>query len=60
MTREDMARCCEDVAVGAVLEDVNAALVAAAAELRKRCDNCRYSAIQPPQFRPEIGLLGAV
>lgn len=37
MTREDMARACEDVAVGAFTsaDDVNAHLLAAAAELRK-------------------------
>lgn len=38
MTRGDMARACEDVGVGVVVEDVNAHLFAAAAELRKTCE----------------------
>ena len=36
-TREDMARCCEDILVGAVVEDVNEVLAATAAELRRTC-----------------------
>ncbi|MCR4374192.1 MAG: hypothetical protein NUW22_05025 [Acidobacteria bacterium] len=37
MTRDEMATACEDVAVGAVVEDVNVHLFAAADELRKTC-----------------------
>ena len=40
-TREDMAHCCEDILVGAVVEDVNEVLAAAAAELRRTCSSCQ-------------------
>lgn len=41
-TREAMARCCEDILVGAVVEDVNEILSATAAELRKTCATCQH------------------
>ena len=41
-SREELAQVVEDVAVGAVVEDVTAQLIAAAAELRKTCDGCQH------------------
>lgn len=59
-TREDMARCCEDILVGAVVEDVNEQLSATIAELRKTCATCKWwvgvnEVLEPPGCSRHLG-----